>query len=394
MQTSSGGKLYGACLIPVDSEDGSGDEDVRPKIAVCLLSALPLVQFLRDGLRSLTGHSRSSWLSEAHEKLFSKWVTTNPAHLSVEVNRPLPVWDVDLSLLYRVMHPCRVLQVVEALLAEKQVLLLCDNLSTLTLAGETFLSLLSPLRWNYLYIPVLSLPLFRYLQCPTPYLMGIHSSYKEQAFALAEADVVCVDLNNDTVDTRTGALPRILPRSFSSGVLTAMMEVHKQGRISSENELYDHQHHTPELSPDRNWRVRVELMKLWGFILAGWRDFCVFLPDSQHPCIVFDSFGFVRSKADGEGDRDQELYDLLSVLVRSSYLPDFVHQRTDRHKKLGVSRCRGDLYNSVETVILSTMHPLWTTEKRLVEEALETVQSARVVLAGKKTELLSFEDVR
>ena len=49
-------------------------------------------------------------------------------------------------------------------------------MSLLSMASLACLSLIHPLRWPYVFIPILPPALLDFLDCPTPYIVGIHSS--------------------------------------------------------------------------------------------------------------------------------------------------------------------------------------------------------------------------
>jgi hypothetical protein len=116
-----------------------------------------------------------------------------PAYLTV------PPLDFHFDLLFRCLHPRRLLLVLECLICERRVLLVSASNSMLTLAGQSLLSLLYPFHWRYLYIPILPFSLFKYLACPTPFLIGVHACFRRKARELAERDVVTVDLDHDEV---------------------------------------------------------------------------------------------------------------------------------------------------------------------------------------------------
>ena len=48
--------------------------------------------------------------------------------------------------------------------------------SLLSMACLAFMSLIHPLRWPYVFIPVLPQNLIDFLDCPTPYIVGVHTS--------------------------------------------------------------------------------------------------------------------------------------------------------------------------------------------------------------------------
>ena len=120
-------------------------------------------------------------------------------YLSVPSYLLVPPIDFHFDLLFQCLSPRRLLLVLECLICERRVLLLSSSNSMLTLSGQALLSLLYPFHWRYLYVPILPYSLFKYLACPTPFLMGVHSCFRKKAKEQAERDVVLVDLDHDEV---------------------------------------------------------------------------------------------------------------------------------------------------------------------------------------------------
>lgn len=74
------------------------------------------------------------------------------------------------------------------------MIVVSEHYSLLTIAIETFLSLIFPrkytildirlklkseiVKWQHILIPILPARLMTYLQAPMPYIIGIHSSYR------------------------------------------------------------------------------------------------------------------------------------------------------------------------------------------------------------------------
>ncbi len=58
-----------------------------------------------------------------------------------------------------------------------RVLFVSNQYTLLTVACETVVSLLYPFYWHHVYIPILPVTLIDFLQAPTPFIMGMHSSY-------------------------------------------------------------------------------------------------------------------------------------------------------------------------------------------------------------------------
>ena len=121
----------------------------------------------------------------------------------------VPPVDCEFDVLFKSMNMKRILLVLECLISERRVLLVSSSTNLLSLAGTCLLALLYPFQWKYLYIPILPASLFKYLQCPTPFLMGIHACYRQKAHDIVEKeDVVWVDLDKDEVIIPTQKLKK------------------------------------------------------------------------------------------------------------------------------------------------------------------------------------------
>jgi hypothetical protein len=208
----------------------------------------------------------------------------------------------------------------------------------LPLVAEAIVSLLSPFTWNYLYIPLLPLSMFQYLECPTPFLMGIHSSYYANACALVDPDTLFVHLDCDEV---VSLAPPSLPFMFKTRLVKRARELYSPdcGALRHPSNAP-----SPVVPGDADALFRLELTKMWAFVLCGWKDFCVFLPDHLEPSIIFDVPAFIKAKTareqeQGEDHSDEareELETFLTTLLRTSYFPLFLERRSDRGNANGL----------------------------------------------------------
>jgi len=88
--------------------------------------------------------------------------------------------------------------VVEAVLLEKQVLLLSAHYSILTIVSELILTLIFPFTWRHVYIPLLPKKLIDFLNAPMPFLIGTHVSFVKRSAPVMKSLLV-VDLDNNTI---------------------------------------------------------------------------------------------------------------------------------------------------------------------------------------------------
>ncbi|KJE92932.1 hypothetical protein CAOG_03814 [Capsaspora owczarzaki ATCC 30864] len=142
---------------------------------------------------------------------------------SIFVTRPatdeLPLFDFSFMPLFKCLGLDNVLVLFRCLLAEQRIVLKSRDLELLSpcvLAAE---SLLYPLHWQHIFIPILPLELRHFLQSPVPYVVGM-------ACVAPEASNLSDSYESDRANASAEALPRSAstspPRRDSAGNLNLM----------------------------------------------------------------------------------------------------------------------------------------------------------------------------
>ncbi|KAF7894953.1 hypothetical protein EAF00_006767 [Botryotinia globosa] len=116
--------------------------------------------------------------------------------------------NTDIYALFRALSIPNIVALVEFMLSESRIILLSSHTAMLHLASKALVSLLYPLKWASIFIPVLPARLISALEAPCPYIVGIERRYDN--IELPEDDYVFVDLDQDTVEST--APPVSLPR--------------------------------------------------------------------------------------------------------------------------------------------------------------------------------------
>ena len=121
----------------------------------------------------------------------------------VEIARPppnqLPLVNFSYEPLFRTLSVANVLVVWGVLLSEGRVALYSKHLSLLTPVAEALLSLLFPLEWQGIYIPVLPWGMLDVLDAPVPYFVGFDQRCWKKNKYRRPSGVVFVDLDEDIV---------------------------------------------------------------------------------------------------------------------------------------------------------------------------------------------------
>jgi hypothetical protein len=116
--------------------------------------------------------------------------------------------NTDLYALFRCLTIPNIVNLFEFALSESRIILLSSHTAMLHLASKALASLLYPLKWASIFIPVLPARLLSALEAPCPYIVGIERRYDN--IELPDDDYVLVDLDQDIIESSSA--PVSLPR--------------------------------------------------------------------------------------------------------------------------------------------------------------------------------------
>eukprot|EP00535_Pseudo-nitzschia_heimii_P002687 CAMPEP_0197181710 /NCGR_PEP_ID=MMETSP1423-20130617/5910_1 /TAXON_ID=476441 /ORGANISM="Pseudo-nitzschia heimii, Strain UNC1101" /LENGTH=1322 /DNA_ID=CAMNT_0042632007 /DNA_START=258 /DNA_END=4223 /DNA_ORIENTATION=+ len=256
MTNDKGRKVYGTCLtIYEEYQPGentpwqSSPEILYPTIVgengievglnpqgnclyiprcLCILSIWPYVAAFREYLAQLY---RLATSTDCMKAPIERYVM----NLCMEIPAPPPgSFEVKISILdsvirfwsppanlpiayvalpYQILFDCldikNVIHLWYCLSMERKVLLVSSQKSILTVCSEILCSLLYPMKWSHLYVPVLPKFLCPILDAPVPYLCGVSREnwITVQKFVSDETIVVDLDRNSVMFGQRTLELP-------------------------------------------------------------------------------------------------------------------------------------------------------------------------------------------
>ncbi|XP_010900208.2 DENN domain-containing protein 1B isoform X2 [Esox lucius] len=93
------------------------------------------------------------------------------------------------------------LQLYASMLHERRIIITSSKLSTLTACVHGSASMLFPMYWQHIYIPVLPPHLLDYCCAPMPYLVGVHFSLLERVRSRSLEDVVILNVDTNTLES-------------------------------------------------------------------------------------------------------------------------------------------------------------------------------------------------
>ncbi|KAH6656350.1 DENN domain-containing protein [Truncatella angustata] len=106
--------------------------------------------------------------------------------------------NTDIYALFRCLSLENIVALFEYTLSESRIIFLSSHTAMLHLACHALVSLLYPLKWASIFIPILPARLLSALDAPCPYIVGIERRYEN--VELPDDDYVLVDLDKDTID--------------------------------------------------------------------------------------------------------------------------------------------------------------------------------------------------
>lgn len=90
-------------------------------------------------------------------------------------------------------------RIIVALLTDTSVIVVSSNLSELSSFCYALISLILPLNWNHIFIPIMPISLIDTIQSPAPFLIGIHSSIVPRLNDYNIEDHLLIDIDNEEI---------------------------------------------------------------------------------------------------------------------------------------------------------------------------------------------------
>lgn len=190
-----GNGLYGSSLAFREGSSYTG---------ICITSTSRFLDMHRESLRAVAEQHRSSFEKEGQdlnllcEPVVSTIKTSLADFKSLHENE-YKNDELDLDLLFEIFSYDDIIRLFECCLLERKMLFVSKRFTALTTIAEAMRDLLKPMQWSHVYAPILPRRMLDHLECPTPFIIGIHTDYafkKDFPFVL---DAVVVNLDHGTL---------------------------------------------------------------------------------------------------------------------------------------------------------------------------------------------------
>ena len=91
--------------------------------------------------------------------------------------KDMNILNCNICELLNIFRIKNIIRIFRLLLFEKKIIFIDDDYSRLSNVMNSFLSLIYPFQWPHVYIPIMTIPMIKYLETFLPFLVGIHSSF-------------------------------------------------------------------------------------------------------------------------------------------------------------------------------------------------------------------------
>ncbi|XP_061184191.1 DENN domain-containing protein 1B-like isoform X2 [Saccostrea echinata] len=208
----------------------------------------------------------------------------------------------NLTEYYNAVDTEKMMIIFASMLNERRILITSKRLNRLTACVHASATLLYPMHWQHLFIPVLPAFLIDYLSAPMPYLIGAHKSLVEKMRDSELGDAVVVDVDENKIIKNCFNDLEELPSDIQSYLKKHL----KKDKIA----------HTMATSGDAIPKTfLMALVKLIG----GYRDALKFHPGEE---ITFNPQAFVQS-------RPENMQPFLEKILHLQIFQEFINERLD-----------------------------------------------------------------
>ncbi|XP_053368793.1 DENN domain-containing protein 1B [Clarias gariepinus] len=184
------------------------------KVCVCLLSYLPWFENYYKLLNTLadylTKHQENE-LKDVLEKLHALAVPKPNKNVALSLHLHFVAPDIsrlptipenrNLTEYFVAVDVNNMLHLYASMLHERRIIITSSKLSTLTACVHGSASMLYPMHWQHIYIPVLPPHLLDYCCAPMPYLIGVHLSLLERVKSRSLEDVIILNVDTNTLES-------------------------------------------------------------------------------------------------------------------------------------------------------------------------------------------------
>eukprot|EP00117_Sycon_ciliatum_P020443 scpid18653/ scgid18214/ DENN domain-containing protein 1A; Connecdenn len=195
------------------------------------------------------------------------------------------------------IDPVYILHLFAAMLFERRIIITSSKLSLVSACVHGAASLLYPLNWQHIFVPIMPTKLIDYCCAPMPFLVGVHSSVMAKIRKMPLDEVVVLDADANTLEIYHDDLSLIPP-----DVIGPLKDTLKK--------------HTSALDET----VAKAFLDAFVYLIGGYRDALRFREGEQ---IKFDAMAFIDS-------RPKQMQPFLQKVLHLQQFQQFMMERLHR----------------------------------------------------------------
>jgi len=197
----------------------------------------------------------------------------------------LPITGITVHRLVQELGIHAVLTLFSAVMTEHKILFHSKSYTRLHDACHALTSLMYPFKYSHVYIPILPASLLDVLSTPTPFVIGVHSSRKNEVSDIL--DVIIVDLDGGHIAVPDCVhIPALDEASVAE--LTNLLCAVTRPDLFHADDAFQNTLETPS-SPDMlDKEVRAIFIRFFAILLSGYRTCLQTVRIHPHPFITFN----------------------------------------------------------------------------------------------------------
>lgn len=169
-----------------------------------------------------------------------------------------------------------------AVMTEQKILFHSKSYTRLHDACHALTALMYPFKYSHVYIPLLPAPLLEVLSTPTPFVMGVHSSLKDEVCDIL--DVIVVDLDGGWLSENV-TIPKLDEATHNS--LITQLCVVLRPQLTQADDAFPSSQATPSTPPLLDKEIRAIFVRFFAQLLQGYRSCLQIVRVHPKPFITF-----------------------------------------------------------------------------------------------------------
>ena len=250
----------------------------------------------------------------------------NVIELKPSIYQEILLYGNCLVILLNKISRQNIILLFRLLLLEQKILLVSSDYDNLTKISLGLISLLYPLSWIHIYIPIITIKMLKYLQSFLPFFSGMHRSLYEKEEVInilntSHNDLFIFDIDKNIFEISTNLLgkKRTNPIKFLNKNIPAFPKKIEDFIGLQLNILFQNYKRNPVNDSNiLSINIKMKLLFIQAFIemLYNYKMFLAIIDDMP----VFNTNAYLKDKPEGEKDFYRELTStqLYQIFIQNS----------------------------------------------------------------------------